>query len=148
MNSRGRFFKLSRQNSSNETSFPDWLAMEPPRNSLTDLLIGNDLQPLWMTFNARLSQHTNKQTNMDLRVFYLGNVSGPLGVPKIINYLIIIAFCILESFSMWLGMGYFTFRGNENLSTCWVGQKPSKGLSKPNQLVEIKSCFPTPTHEC
>ena len=101
-----------------------------------------------MTFNARLSQQTNNQTNMDSMVVYLGNVNGPLGVLKIIYYLIIIAFCISESFAMLLGMGYFMFRGSGNLSTCWVGEKPSKGLSKPNQLVKIESCFPTPTHEC
>ena len=84
---------------------------------------------------------------MDSRVVYLGNVNGPIGVLKIIYYLIIIAFFISESFSMLLGMGYFMFRGSRNLSTCWVGEKPSKGFSKPNQLVEIKSCFPTRTHE-
>ena len=75
-------------------------------------------------------------------------ITRPLGVLKIIYYLIITAFCISESFAMLLGMEYFTFRGNMNLSTCCVGEKPSKGLSKPNQLVEIESCCPTPTHEC
>ena len=92
LNGQGRFFKLTRHNSSNETSFPNWLAMEPPRHSLTYLLIGNDLQPLGMTFNARLSQQTNNQANMDSRVFYLGNVSGPPRVLKIIYYLIKNAF--------------------------------------------------------
>ena len=43
LNDRGIFFKLTGQNSSDETSFPNWLAMEPPKHSLTDLLIGNDL---------------------------------------------------------------------------------------------------------
>ena len=43
LNDWGRFFKLSGQNSFNETSFPNWLAMEPPGHSLIDLLIGNDL---------------------------------------------------------------------------------------------------------
>ena len=45
-------------------------------------------------------------------------IVGLLGVLKIIYYLIIIAFCISESFAMLLGMESFTFRGNENLSTC------------------------------
>ena len=43
LNGWERFFKLTRHNSSDETSFPDWIAMEPPRNSLIDLLIGNYL---------------------------------------------------------------------------------------------------------
>jgi len=72
---------------------------------------------------------------MDSRVVYLGNINGPLAVLKIMYYLIIIEFCISKSFAMLFGMGYFTFRGSGNLYTCWVGEKPSKVLSKPNQLV-------------